>query len=305
MALRPPIETKRNIMSSPLIACGQVTWHNNDEEAAFADIAAAGYAGVPPKVPAGVTAADIVARLDRHGLKAAPPYYAASFWDPEQEQAILQRAEELGRLVQEIGCTELYVAAGGGGFQAPSGAARSAAAGHVTAADMMSDAEFEQFARTLTAFGRITLKYGVRICFHNHVGTVIETRAELDRLMELCDDDAVFLGIDTGHLAWAGMDVVEVCRVYRDRILTMHLKDIVESVRATGAREGWDYDTFTRNGVFAELGEGSVDFIGLNELLDEAGFDGWLVVETDVTSLPTPLDSARTSREYLRSTFGW
>lgn len=292
-------------MSSPLIACGQVTWHNNDEDAALADIAAAGYEGAPPKLPAGVTAADIHARLERAGLKAAPPYYAASFWDSEHEQAILKRADELGRLVQEIGCTELYVAAGGGGFQAPSGAARSAAAGHVSADDMMSDGEFEQFARTLTDFGRITLKYGVRICFHNHVGTVIETRGELDRLMELCDDDAVFLGIDTGHLAWAGMDVVEVCSVYRDRILTMHLKDIVESVRATGAREGWDYDTFARNGVFAELGDGSVDFVGVKGVLDEVDFRGWLVVETDVTSLPTPLDSARISRDYLRSTFGW
>ena len=292
-------------MTTPLIGCGQVTWHNNDEDRALADIAAAGYEGAPPKIPEGVTASAILERLDRAGLKAAPPYFAGSFWDPDHEQAILKRAHKVGNLAKQIGCTELFVAAGGGGFQAPSGAARSAAAGHVTPDDMMSDAEFGQFAKTLSAFGRITLEYGVRSCFHNHVGTVIETRTELDRLMELCSADDVFLGIDTGHLAWAGMDVVEVCSDYRDRIRSLHLKDIDESVRETGAREGWDYDTFTRNGIFAELGEGDVDFAGLKAVLDEVDFAGWLIVETDVTSLPTPLESAKVSREYLRNAFGW
>lgn len=291
-------------MSKPKIGCGQVTWHGQDEDLAFADIASAGYEGAAPKVPVGVTAADILARLGRHGLQAAPPYYGAAFWDPSQEATILDRADELGRLVRDIGCTELYVAAGGGGFHAPSGAERAAVAGHVTANDMMSGEEFEQFARTLSAFGRTTLEYGVRACFHNHVGTVIETQQELERLLELSDEDAVFLGIDVGHLAWGGADVIEVYRKYRDRILTMHIKDIVESVRETGAREGWDYDTFTRNGIFTEVGTGSIDFEALKELLAEADFGGWLIVETDVTALPSARDSARVSREYLR-TIGW
>jgi inosose dehydratase len=291
-------------MTHPLIGCGQVTWHDQTEDEALADIAAAGYDGAPPKIPAGSTATAILDRLDRNGLKPAPPYYAASFWDREQEGAILERAHEVGALTKAIGCTELFVAAGGGGFRAPSGAGRSAAAGHVTDADMMSDADFEQFARTLSAFAGITQQYGVRACFHNHVGTVIETRAELDRLIALSSDD-LYLGIDTGHLAWADADVIEVCTQYADRILSMHLKDIVESVREQGAREGWDYDTFTRNGIFAELGEGCVDFTALAALLDRTGFEGWLIVETDVTSLPTPLDSAKLSREYLRSSLGW
>ncbi len=287
-------------MNAPRIGCGQITWHNEDEDAALADIAATGYAGAPPKVRPDVTAGDVLRRFEKYGLATAPPYYGAAFWDPAQEQTILDRAKELGMFTRDIGCTELYVAAGGGGFQAPSGAARSAAAGHVSAEDMMSDEEFAQFTRVLSAFGRTTLEYGVRACFHNHVGTVIETRAELDRLIEMSDDEAVFLGIDTGHLAWGGADVVETCRAYRDRILTMHLKDIVESVRVTGVHEKWDYDSYTRNGIFTELGEGCVDFAGIKRLLDE-DFAGWLIVETDVTQQPTALDSARISREYLHT----
>jgi inosose dehydratase len=291
-------------MTAPIIGCGQITWHDGDEDAALADIAATGYAGAPPKIRPDVTPQTVQQLFAKHQLAPAPPYFGGSFWDPAQEEALVQRAAELGQLTHDIGCTELYVAAGGGGYQAPTGAARSAVAGHVTAQDMMSDEEFSQFSKALTAFGRTTLEYGVRSCFHNHVGTVIETRAELDRLMETTDDQAVFLGIDTGHLAWGGGDVVETIRDYRGRVLTMHLKDIVESVRATGAGEGWDYNTFTERGIFTELGQGSVDFAGIKSILDEDDFDGWLIVETDVTQQPTAYESARISREYLTG-LGW
>lgn len=167
----------------------------------------------------------------------------------------------------------------------------------------MSDEEFAQCARTLSEFGRITLEHGVRPCFHNHVGTVIETRRELDHLMELCDD-SVFLGIDTGHLAWGGADVVDTVDSYGDRVLTLHLKDIVEEVRLRGVAQDWDYKTFTRNGIFTELGQGAVDFVGLKRLLDARDFTGWLIVETDITQRPTALESAQVSLAYLRS-IGW
>ncbi len=283
------------------IGCGQITWRIESEDEILSEIAEAGYEGAPPRVREGVTADEINERFARHNLAPAPPYYGASFWEPEDEETILARARELAVLTHEIGCTELYVAAGGGGFQAPRGASRAAVAGHVGPEDAMSDEEFDQFARVLSEFGRITLEHGVHSCFHNHVGTVIETGDELDRLMERCDDQTVFLGLDTGHLAWAGDDPVAVCERYGDRIRTLHLKDIVEEVRQRGEAEKWDYSTFTANGIFTELGEGCVDFPAIKKLLDAQGFEGWLIVETDVTQRPTALESARVSREYLAS----
>jgi inosose dehydratase len=111
----------------------------------------------------------------------------------------------------------------------------------------------------------------------------------------------LFLGPDTGHLAWAGVDVVEFARRHGSRIKTLHLKDIVASVREEGVAAGWSYSTFEENAVWTELGQGAVDFPGLLDVLDSNGFNGWLIVETDVTQLPTPLESAVVSRQYLRS----
>lgn len=288
-------------MAAYSIGCGQITWRNMSEDDIIADIAIAGYEGVPPKLLPDADASDIIRRYQQHGLRPAPPYFGASFWNPDEEASILGRAGDIARFVRELGCAELYVAAGGGGFQAPSGTSRAKVAGHVTPDDAMSEAEFDQFARVLSDFGRITLEEGVHSCFHNHVGTGIETADELARLLSRVDLDTVFLGLDTGHLAWAGDDAVEICRQYADRIRTLHLKDVDEQVRQQGVEASWDYDTFTGHGIFAELGEGDVDFPAIISVLDGVGFEGWLIVETDVTQKATALESATISREYLAS----
>jgi inosose dehydratase len=187
-----------------------------------------------------------------------------------------------------------------GEYTARRGRTRRAVAGHVSPDDGLSDDEWSTFAETLNAVGKASLQQGVRSCFHNHVGTVIETGDEVERLLDATDPELVFLGPDTGHLAWAGVDVVDFCRRHLDRIKTMHLKDIDAAVRARGREQGWEYRTFTDNGIFTELGEGCVDFPTILDLLRRTGFAGWLIVETDVTRKPSAFDSARVSREYLQ-----
>jgi inosose dehydratase len=72
-------------------------------------------------------------------------------------------------------------------------------------------------------------------------------------------------------------------------------------VRDRGRAQEWDYSAFTDNGIFAELGEGSVDFPAIFAILRDAGFAGWVIAETDVTQKSTALESATISRTYLRS----
>lgn len=288
-------------MATYRIGCGQITWRDVPEEQVLAEIARAGYEGAPPNLRLDEPPTEVVARFDAHGLEPAPPYVGARFWEPDEERTILDQAPAIARWTRQLGCTELYVAASGGDPQAPSGNSRRSVAGHVGPGDAMTERELDQFARVLSEFAHITHDEGVATCFHNHVGTVIETADELDQLLTRADDDVVFLGLDTGHLAWAGADPVEICRRYAGRIRTLHLKDVDDAVRQQGVEESWDYDTFVQHGIFAELGEGDVDFPELILILDEVKFDGWLIVETDVTQKPTALESATISREYLRA----
>jgi len=94
---------------------------------------------------------------------------------------------------------------------------------------------------------------------------------------------------------------VVFCHDYAKDIKTMHIKDIDPDVLARGAAADWDYGTFSDNGIFAEIGEGMVGFPAIFRILEDAGYDGWVIVETDVTQKASALESATTSREYLKS----
>lgn len=282
------------------IAHSAITWPREAPlEQVIAEIAGAGYEGTPVGPWGGRSARETAAMCARHGLAPAPGYLGAAFWDADHHDAILERARESGRFMQEAGCTELFVAAQGFDYVTRRGRTRSQAAAKVLADDAMSDAEFRQFARTLNEVGEITLQVGVRSCFHNHVGSTIETGGEIDRLFSLVDRTLVFQGPDIGHLAWGGVDPVDFCRRYADSIRAVHLKDIDPAVLREGVERGWDYRTFSDRGIFAEPGEGMVDVPAIRDVLQNAGFSGWLIVETDATRKATPLESAAVSRRYL------
>jgi inosose dehydratase len=283
------------------IGCGQITWRGSgqSDDQVLADIAAAGYVGAP--WPRGESDAAAIGDLfSRHGLKPAPGYLAGDFWDRGRRDEHLAQARRYAEISRELGLTELYLADGGFDRERPGHRTRRQAAGNVTQADYLSDEEFTQLAEGVTAVARTTLEYGVRCCFHNHVGTFVETRAEVERLLALADPEALFLGPDTGHLAWAGDDPVAFFRDYRDRILTAHIKDIGKQALEEGRRLDWDYRTYSDNGIFTELGDGVVDWDALFAIVRESGFNGWLIVETDVTRLASPRESAIRSRESLR-----
>lgn len=295
-------------MTDISVGCGQITWNQFraadaaawPEERVLAEIAAAGYDGAPASPSANRSAPETVALYERYGLRPAPGYLSAAFWAADQRASILEQARRYAAFAREVGCRELYVAASGFDYVTRRGLTRREVAGHVAPEDALTDDEYRRFGEVLTEVGAITLDEGVRSCFHNHVGTPIETRPEIDRLLALVDPATVSLGPDTGHLTWGGADAAAFCRAYADRIKTLHLKDIDGGVARRGRDEAWPYDAFVEQGVFAELGEGEVDLAAIVDWLRETGFAGWVIVETDVTQRTTAAESAEVSRRYLR-----
>ena len=297
-------------LSDILVGCGQITWIKfmssgaewlAPEEQVLSEIAQAGYDGAPAGPERSRSAQETIELYARYGLRPAPGYIGTAFWNKGRRDEILERVRQHASFARAVGSTELYVAPGGFDYVTRSGQPRNKLAGHVRPEDSLTDEEFQIFAETLNLVGAITLAEGVRTCFHNHVGTVIETREEIDRLLSLTDPDLVFLGPDTGHLAWAGADPVAFCRDYAKRLKTLHLKDIAADVRDRGRDAGWDYNTFSQQGIFVELGEGCVSFPAVLTILRSVDFSGWLIVETDVTQKPTALESVTISRAYLRN----
>ncbi len=272
------------------------------EERVLREVAQAGFEGISAGPRGDLSPEAVVQFFREFHLEVAPGYYGGDFWKPELRAEQVAKARQRAAFSRAMGVHELYVAPSGGDYVSrANGQTRRQLAGHVGPDDGLTHNEYQQLAQTLNEIGRATQQEGVATCIHNHVGQVIETREEVDQLFELVDRERVLLGPDTGHLAWAGADVVQFFRDYAPLIRTVHLKDVDEAVRSRGAQAGWEYGTFTNNGVFAELGEGSVDFPAVFDILKSHNFSGWVLSETDVTQKSSPLESATISRNYLKS----
>jgi inosose dehydratase len=136
--------------------------------------------------------------------------------------------------------------------------------------------------------------------FHHHMGTRVQTVAEIERLLDGTD---VAMLLDTGHLAAAGGDPVQAMRDWGTRVRHIHLKDVSNAVVAHAR----DWDDAWRSGAFCELGTGDVDLPALFAAL--VGYDGWIVVEQDwfPADGEDPADHVAAqvrNREWLRSRIG-
>jgi inosose dehydratase len=112
------------------------------------------------------------------------------------------------------------------------------------------------------------------------MGTVVETEAEVDRLMA-GTGAAVGLLLDTGHLTYAGGDVAGVARRHGRRVVHVHCKDVRPAVLAEARRTDRSFLDAVVAGVFTVPGDGAVDYAGLLPILRDAGYAGWLVVEAE------------------------
>lgn len=135
---------------------------------------------------------------------------------------------------------------------------------------------------------------GFEPTFHHHMGTRVQTPAEIERLLTGSD---VGLLLDTGHLTAAGGDPVRALRDWRDRIDHLHVKD----VRLGVLRDARSWNEAWRGGVFCELGTGDVDLDGFLAGLDD--YEGWLVVEQDW--VPAPGEDAAAQAEAQARNRGW
>ena len=183
---------------------------------------------------------------------------------------------------------------------------REAVSGRVEEAGVrLSEQDWPTVARNVRAVCEMATRYGLRCVFHHHVGTYIESPAEVQRLIESTE---IGLCLDTGHYVYGGGDPVEAVETLGRRVEYLHFKDVHPARLETARRSKLDFLGGVRAGVFCELGAGCVRFPDLLKALDRIGYDGWAIVEQDVDATnpnaPPTVESARQSREYLRTKLG-
>jgi inosose dehydratase len=127
---------------------------------------------------------------------------------------------------------------------------------------------------------------GITASLHPHVGTMVERREEVDRVLL---GSKVGLCVDTGHLELGGTDAVALTAANPDRVTHVHLKD-VDSGLVTRVRSGeLAFGHAVKAGIFQPLGQGDIDIAALVIALEGSGYSGWYVLEQDVMLDGEPL----------------
>jgi inosose dehydratase len=254
------------------------------------EIVAAGYNGTELG-PHGYYPTDPVqlrATLASHGLTLTSAFVPLRWFQPSRLPADIDALMGVAELLSALHCPFIVIA---DGMAQPDEPAPNESAWKAAAAAM------ETVARRLSELGLQTV-------VHLEAGSHLATPEEQDRLCALTDPGLIGICLDTGHYAYSFGNPRDAVRQYGRRIRYVHLKDVDPAVRERVARDGLDFYTAVRSGVFTPLGQGCADLPGVVSDLLSIGYEGWMVAEQDVL-MPlakgkTPLDNARASREFLR-----
>ncbi len=143
---------------------------------------------------------------------------------------------------------------------------------------VLKENQWADLGKRWTEVADMTLAEGVRLCFHHHMGTVVQSGPDIHAMMA-ATAPSLHLLLDTGHATWGGADPAALARRYRDRISHFHAKDVRPEVMQRSIREDWSFQKSVVNGVYTVPGDGSIDFAAV--LKEMPGYSGWLVVEAE------------------------
>lgn len=240
------------------------------------------------------------AELDARGLMLLGSWVSVRLYDADYHEAGVKTAVQTAHLLAEVGGPDNIIVIGDDHSTVP---VRHDKAGRILPEYGLDEAGWEVYtAGAMRVAAAVKRETGLRSVIHHHAATYVETPAEIEKFMSLTDPKLLGLCFDTGHCALGGGDPVTILKKYAHRIWYVHFKDFDPDVVARADDAGWGYQQMIGQGLFSELGQGSVDFPGVLAALKEIGYGGWIVVEQDVLpGMGSPKESAARNRAYLRS----
>ncbi len=147
----------------------------------------------------------------------------------------------------------------------------------------LREEDWAGYGAKITELAELLAAEGFRLCYHHHMGTIVETEADIHAFMAHTRPPAMLL-LDTGHATWGGSDPAELAKRYRDRIGHVHVKDVRAAVMEQARREDWSFlDSILGKGqelgVYTVPGDGMVDYPAVFRALP--GYSGWVVIEAE------------------------
>jgi myo-inosose-2 dehydratase len=261
------------------IGANPICWSNDDMqelggatplETCLAEAKSIGFEGMElghkfPREPAALQAT-----LAPFGLDCVSGWYSAALLERDARAELHAMRPHLD-LLKALGCTVVIVAE-------TSNAIHGNRDKPLSQRPVLPADGWRRFGERMTEVAAATLAEGVRLVYHHHMGTVVQSEDDIHALMTATGPE-VHLLLDTGHAAFAGADPLKLARRYRARISHVHTKDVRGAVLAESGARDWSFLDSVVNGVFTVPGDGMIDFAAVFRALP--GYAGWVVLEAE------------------------
>jgi inosose dehydratase len=279
------------------IGINPITWTNDDMpelggdiplETCLAETQLAGYAGTELGGKFPRHSADLSPLLAAHNLRLVSGWYDGRILDCTVDEEFAAITPHL-TLLRDLGCKVVVYADTSRGrhdgiFQP------------VSQRPLLDDGDWAAYGRKLTALADRFADFGVRMAFHHHVGTIVQTDQEVDRMLDT-SGDSVGLLYDTGHCLFAGGDPAAF---HIGRVVHVHCKDVRSEVMDRALESDMSFMDAVLQGIFTVPGDGCIGFPSLLRDLQAHDYVGWLVVEGEQDPrIAHPLTYARMGYDNL------
>jgi myo-inosose-2 dehydratase len=273
-----------------------IGWSNDDMrelggdiplEQCLSEAKAAGFEGMEMGHKFPTEAGALKAVLSKHGLDLVSGWYSAELLRRTADEE-MERLRPHFDLLKALGCKVLILAETTGTDHTQPQSKRPT----------VKDGQWPELGKRLTEIADRTLAEGVRVVFHHHMGTPVQSEADIDAMMAATGPSFKLL-LDTGHATWGGADPVKLARRYRDRIGHFHGKDVRKAVMERSIAEDWSFQKSVVEGIYTVPGDGAIDFVSVMKELP--GYSGWMIVEAEQDPKKAhPLTYARMGYANLR-----
>jgi inosose dehydratase len=263
------------------IGINPITWSNDDVpelggdiplEVCLSETKQAGYAGTELGGKFPRQSAELKPIMERHGLAVISGWYDGRC-DEKEVGAEMDAIGPHLQLLKDMGSTHVV-------YADTSRGRHGAIWDPISKRPKLRAEEWPTYGRKLTQLAESMADFGVRMAFHHHMGTIIETDAEVGLLMKHTGE-AVGLLFDTGHSTFSGGDPLQLIKTHVRRVVHVHCKDVRKPVFERARAGDMSFMGAVLEGIFTVPGDGSIDYLSILRVLVEANYSGWLVVEAE------------------------
>ena len=277
-----------------------IAWSNDDMpelggdtplEQCLSEASEAGFSGIESGGKFPKKSKELIPLLEKYNLNLCSGWYGANLRKNSVKEEISKIQEQL-KLFQD--CKAPCIV-----FAEVSDSIAGDPDKSLSSRPQMDKEGWNEFCKKISEMGKFLEDQGMPLAYHHHMGTVIETQNDTERLLESTTDH-VKLILDTGHMLFAGGDSLQVAENFKERIIHVHCKDMRKNILDKSLSQDSSFRQAFLDGAFTVPGDGCIDYKPLLNFLKKINYEGWLVVEAEQDpAKANPLEYAKIGHSYL------